>query len=203
MRTRTVAMGFATITLGCAWAAARQASTSIPPPTPAGAQAEREARKARQKAAMDRLAPLVGEWKAEGTYGEPKADGSFDRQTGVWKNRWLYDGAHLEMTFEVDVNGERRRYMCVASYNMARERYETVWVGDTGYRFAETGTFDKEGKVLTLTSMQDRPGAKEQTEVVSVFTIAGPDRVVIEDTSTDPVTGKAQRSFYVELTRAK
>lgn len=76
-------------------------------------------------------------------------------------------------------------------------------MGDSGYRFAETGTFDKDGKVLSLTSMQDRPGTDKQTKVVSVFTFAGPDRVVVEDTSTDPQTGKAQRSFYVELTRAK
>lgn len=201
MRTRTVALGFATITLGCAWAGARQGAPSAP--TPANALAERAAWKARHKAAMDRLAPLVGEWKAEGTYGEAKADGSFDRQTGVWKNRWLYDGAHLEMTFEVDVNSERRRYMCVASYNMVRERYETVWVGDSGYRFAETGTFDKDGKILTLVSMQDRAGTEKQAKVVSVFTLAGADRVVIEDTSTEPLTGKTQRSFYVELTRVK
>lgn len=154
--------------------------------------------------AMARLAPLVGEWKAEGTLGTPDEAGERAVQRGTWSNRWIFENKHLELSFDVQVGdpAEDRwsQWVAIVSYNPFREQYETVWVGSGGYRFAETGNFDEEGR-LVLTSAQDGPDLENPTINVSVFEFNDDGSVTVTDTQTNREQEEPVMSFYAELRR--
>lgn len=151
--------------------------------------------------ALGKLDWLVGEFEAKGTYGGPKPDGTRDEQKGTWKNERVLGGRHLRMTFDVDVAGRRVEYWCLLSWNPREARYETVWVGSSGYRFAETGTYDEATRTLTLISEQidGRTGAPH--EVKSVFRLGVNEEITVTDTRE--LDGKEVVTFYAELRRKK
>lgn len=154
--------------------------------------------------AMARLAPLVGEWKAEGTLGTPDEDGEREVQRGTWTNRWVFENKHLELSFDVQVGDPAddrwSQWVAIVSYNPFREQYETVWVGSGGYRFAETGNFDEDGR-LVLTSRQDGPDLENPTINVSVFEFNDDGSVTVTDTQTNREQVEPVVSFYARLTR--
>jgi len=160
-------------------------------------------REAREQA-MARLAPLVGAWQVEGTMGTPNAAGEREAQVGTWSNRWIWENKHLELTFEVQVGdpAEDRwsQWMAIVSYNPFREEYETVWVGSGGYRFAETGNFDEDGR-LVLTSRQDGPDLENPTTNVSIFEFNEDGSVTVTDTQANNEQVEPVMSFHARLTR--
>lgn len=149
--------------------------------------------------AMGRLAPLVGTWRAVGTYGEPGPDGQSPRQEGIWIVGWLFDQRHLKIEFDVMVNGWRSQYQAIFSYNPMCERYESVWVGSSGYRFAETGVF--EGDTLVMVSQQERPDEPGTIRVESRFRFLEDGTVRVTDIS-EHADGRSVTTFDVALSRA-
>lgn len=176
----------------CAGVAMSQTSAEEKPALTLGEQVE---------GALAKLDWLVGEFEAKGTYGGPKPDGTRDEQKGTWKNGRILGGRHLQMTFDVEVAGRRVEYVCVLSWNPREARYETVWVGSSGYRFAEVGTYDEKTRTLTLISEQvdGRTGAPH--EVKSVFRLGVNEEITVTDTRE--IDGQAVVSFYAELRRKK
>ncbi len=144
---------------------------------------------------------LVGEFEAKGTFGGPKPDGTRDAQEGTWKNGRILGGRHLEMTFDVEVAGRRVEYVCVLSWNPREGVYESVWVGSSGYRFAETGTYDEATRTLTLISHQPDGTTGELHEVRSVFRLGVNEEITVTDTRE--IDGKTVVTFYAELRRKK
>lgn len=153
------------------------------------------------EAAMQRLAPLVGEWECEGTMGPAQADGTRTPQRGTWSVGWILNGKHLEINFDVMVGERPVQYRGVFSYNAIRRRYETVWLGSGGYRFAETGEFSPDGRSLVLTSRQEQPGRENAVTVVSTFELREDGTVTVTDVTTDPKSGETEQTFFVTLTR--
>lgn len=151
--------------------------------------------------ALAKLDWLVGEFDAKGTYGGPKPDGTRDEQKGTWKNGRILGGRHLEMMFDVDVAGRRVEYRCVLSWNPREARYETVWVGSSGYRFSETGTYDEAKRTLTLISHQPDGTTGEMQEIASVFKRGVNGEITVTDTRK--VEGKDVVTFYAELREKK
>lgn len=149
-------------------------------------------------AALARLEPLVGEWTAEGTMGPMREDGTRARQTGTWSNRWILDGRHLELRFDVDVDGRATSYLGYVSFNPVRDRYETTWIGSSGFRFNETGAFDSQGD-LVLTSFQDRSTATVQLRNVSVFRFLADGTITVTDTIYDG--DESDEHFFARLVR--
>lgn len=153
---------------------------------------------------MARLAPLVGQWRAEGTMGRAAQAAAAAPQRGTWSNRWLMEGKHLELTFDVLVGeGEAVRpmqWLAIISYNPFRDQYESVWIGSGGYRFAETGAFDDRGR-LVLTALQDGPDLSNPTTNVSVFEFHDDGSITVTDTQTDRDTPEPVVSFFVRLVR--
>lgn len=171
--------------------------------TPSGASPSEAARadlSGSLAAGLKRLEPLLGEWSADGTMGPPKPDGTRDRQVGSWSNRWIQGGRHMQMEFDVDLAGRRVGYTGIISYNAIRGRYESVWLGSSGYRFAETGNFDEVG-ALVLTSHQDRPDSSETALNVSTFRFHADGTVTVEDFATEPGSSTAVQTFFVKLNR--
>lgn len=150
-------------------------------------------------AALARLDPLVGEWAAEGTMGPKREDGTRARQAGTWSNRWILDGRHMELRFDVEVEGRANSYVCLLSYNPVRERYESTWVGSSGFRFMETGNFDAAGD-LVLTSFQDRSTEPVQLRNDSVFRFLPDGSITVTDTLH--LDSGPDEQFHVRLVRS-
>lgn len=153
-------------------------------------------------AGMKRLEPLLGTWSAKGTMGPVKADGTRDEQTGTWTNTWVFPGKVMQLRFDVALAGRPMSYVCLINYNGVRGRYETVWAGSGGFRFAETGNFDGAGTALTLTAEQEDIGTGGTKMNVSVFRFLADGTITVTDTQPDEKTGKMEQSFYVRLERA-
>lgn len=200
---------FAGLTAALPWALGQPsapAQTTVQPSVPAADPSEVDwvQLRARAATAMQRLGPLVGTWQAEGTMGTPDDRGERTRQAGTWSNRWLMDGKHLELTFDValgDGPDERRtQWLAIVSYNPFRSQYETVWIGSGGYRFAETGNFDDQGR-LVLTARQDGPDLDNPTINVSIFEFHADGTITCTDTQSDRDNPEPVMSFFARLTR--
>lgn len=204
-RTRTRALTIALAAAGAAALLAAAPGSATPAPQPAEqpepAEPDWAAIRRAHDDAMQRLAPLIGEWNAQGTMGRPDESGTRLTQAGTWSNRWLMDGKHLELTFDVAVGDGRTQWLAIVSYNAFRARYESVWIGVSGYRFAETGDFDDAGR-LVLTAQQDGPDPDNPTTNVSIFEFHPDGTISVTDTQTDNDTPQPVVSFFARLTPA-
>ena len=198
------AAGVLACAAGCAPAHKTQAPTAA-----TGAAANDDAAAAQRFAAwraavdtgMKRLEPLLGTWNAKGTMGPVKADGTRDEQVGTWTNTWVFPGKVMQLRFDVQLAGRPMSYVCLINYNGVRGRYETVWAGSGGFRFAETGNFDAAGTALTLTAEQDDLATGGTKTNVSVFRFLPDGAITVTDTQPDDKTGKMEQSFFVRLER--
>lgn len=103
--------------------------------------------------------------------------------TGTMNNRWILNGLYLEQDYRGDAvdgpfpNFEGHGFW---GYNFAKECYEGFWIDTVSSQMQlESGTVDESGKIWTMTSEFQCPGAGTMKKR-SVITLVDQDHHKIE-----------------------
>jgi hypothetical protein len=126
---------------------------------------------------MEKLKELVGTWDAAIKMGPQESKGKV-----VYKLE--LGGLWLVSDFEGEVEGQKFTGKGLDSYDPTKKKYVSVWVDSmtTSPLFSE-GTYDKDGKVMTMTGEAPGPDGKpmkmkmvteHKDKDTMVFTMYGP-----------------------------
>lgn len=132
-------------------------------------------------AAHRKLAPLVGEWKAEvKCWMAPDAPPTLT--TGAAKTSWIMNGRFIQQEFKGEFMGKPFRGMSFTGYDNVRGKYNSVWIDDMSTTmFTSEGEADAEGKVLTFSGNYScaMTGEKHKT-AKQIYRIVSQDKHIFE-----------------------
>jgi len=161
---------------------------------------------------LERLAALVGSWEGNIAGHNP---GDQERALPIrWLTEWAFDRRFLRFEFTSVEAGERGFLEWVGYFTAAEDgrTIETVWMNpgirrktdrffDNQRIFFERGTFDPDGKVLTLESRQQESADEPEKVIRSVFTLIDADHFTVVDMERPTDTGPWVPAFTFTLTR--
>jgi hypothetical protein len=158
------------------------------------------ARKAEPVAEHKRLDPLVGKWTTTSKlwWGGKKPE----QATGHAEANWILGGRFVEEHYDSVMWGKPYAGTGVIGFDTRSKKYVSTWIDTWGtWITEETGSMDKDGKVLTLTADDyDETGAKTRP-IKFVYTIDGNDHHIMR--VYEVIQGKETLTMEVDYRKAK
>ncbi len=77
---------------------------------------------------------------------------------GTLEQKWILEGRFLQQTYQGELMGSRFSGIGYIGYDNSRKRYLSTWMDSAGTTIhTRTGSFDRDGKTLTLTGRWRMP----------------------------------------------
>ena len=177
--------------------AAMGASPSAPDAEAAAAMRRKIAAPSR---AHKRLDVFVGVWAARMSLWMDPSRPPMTSE-GTLEQKWILEGRFLQQTCQGELMGSRCSGIGYIGYDNSRKRYLSTWMdsADTTIH-TRTGSFDRDGKTLTLTGEIDDDVHGRTIPVRDRIAVVGPSELVFETWEPGP-DGKDYKVMEVRYTR--
>jgi hypothetical protein len=197
---RTAAL-FAAVALAAGPLAAQDKKADKPPMDEKAAM-EMMQKLATPGAGHKKLDPWIGSWTSQMTmWMDPTKDPV--KSEGSTELKWVLGGRYVQQTYEGQFMGGPFSGVGYTGYDNYKKRYVATWMDTASTSVLNmSGSFDKAGKVLTMTGKMDDFTTGEITTMRTVTTMASNDEMRWEMFSPGP-DGKEVKMMEIVYTRKK
>jgi len=198
---RTAAL-LAAATLAAGPLAAQEAKKADKPPMDEKAAMEMMQKLATPGAGHKKLDPWVGSWTSKMTmWMDPTKDPV--KSEGSSELKWVLGGRYLQQTYDGQFMGGPFQGTGYTGYDNYKKKYVATWMDTAGTTILYmSGTFDKAGKVLTMTGKMDDFTTGKVTTMRTVTTMPSNDEMRWEMFAPGP-DGKEAKMMEIVYTRKK
>jgi hypothetical protein len=113
------------------------------------------------------LNDFVGAWETTTSTWMEGPDKPPSTTRGMAENKWVMEGRFVQQDYKGDMMGKPMTGLGLTGYDNMNKKYVSFWIDNMGTAMSTMeGTFDRDGKVLSLYGKMDEPMTGEHDKMV-------------------------------------